>query len=488
MGELQSSDTIELFPNRIKNAWWENKFDFWQMNSGQLSLAEDEKGLSNLVIDSTVSSQMRQRIALKPKHTYFLTFEIKVVRYVRGVFGVYFNGKFENCTSDIGLRRQSRNGEYETVLSLLKTTDEWQQPKSIFVGSLGSADGAGSIRKLSLYDLTEIYGSGNEPSAVDFYKNLPTFQDSQGAYVNVRELYSLLNSERNKVTTYKTDTIVIHPKNKSAIQLFIEEMNKKALMLGMKNTKFRNVNGFRANGQVTTVKDFMKLSLFATGFNELLNVWGAKEHEVDISGPNARKVTIETTVKHTELEEHYALLGGKTGTIGSDVLNVVALVLSETGEVYLASAFGASGSHGDNNRFLAIKQMVDNAERMEGRSELDNPETIKAGGILKVPKGNPFFYTNQTVELFYGFNENKRVEPASMVKVMTAILLLENMDTLHTRVRLVESDILGGSGPKLMVNDCISLLDLLYLLMLPSSNTAAKVIARVVGQKLLTME
>ena len=112
-------------------------------------------------------------------------------------------------------------------------------------------------------------------------------------------------------------------------------------------------------------------------------------------------------------------------------------------------------------------------------------QNVKSGGIIKVPKGNPFFYTNQSLPLVYGLNEEKEVEIASLVKLMTAVLLLENEKNLRHRVTLVPGDILGGSGPKLLPGDKISLVDLLHLAMLPSSNTAAKVIARIVGQQLL---
>lgn len=474
-----------LIPNHLKNSWWEKELESWTVNSGQVTIEEDEFGFSNLTIDSEISSQVKQRLLLQPGHIYFFSFEVKVIRYIKGLFGVYFSGKFTNSLSDIGLRRKSVNGEYETIISTLKASKDWQQPKSIFVGSIGSANGTGQIRRMSLYDLTEVYGSGNEPSAAEFYHLLPQLQDAGGIKLNSKEVFSLLlPPKRTK------GNIVVDPVKKDVFKVFIDEMNKKAKLLGMHQTKFKNVNGFRASGQVTTVKELLKLGLYATGFNELMKIWGKKEHEVTIFGKQSRKIRIETTVKNAELEEKYMLLGGKTGTIGSEIFNVLTLIADSHNEVYLAAVLGASGSKGDQARFSAIKDLVNIAHSIEkpDKSSSLNLQNVKSGGIIRVPKGNPFFYTNQTVPLIYGMNEEQEVETASLVKLMTAILLLENRKTLQQRVTVEPGDILGGSGPKLLSGDRISLFDLLHLAMLPSSNTAAKVIARTVGQQLLLDE
>lgn len=471
----------QFIPNLLENSWWEKDLVNWTINSGQVTLEEDDAGFLNLTADSEISSQVKQRLSLRPRHMYFLMFDVKVTRYHKGLFGVYFNGKFKNSVSDIGLRRKSKNGEYETIISTLEASEDWMQPRSIFVGSIGSASGAGRIRRLSLYDLTEVFGNGNEPSAVEFYKILPKLQDAKGVTLNSKEVFSALLPQRRL-----REGIVVYQK-KDAIKLFIDEMNKKAKLLGMKKTTFKNVNGFRAAGQVTTAKDLLKLGLYATGFNELLQVWGKKEHEVTILGEHSRKLIIETTVKNSDLEEKCILLGGKTGTIGSEIFNVLTLITDYDNDIYLAVALGAMG---DQHRFSAIKELFDIACSVEKHNKISSfeLENVKSRGIIKIPKGNPFFYVNQSIPMIYGMNEDKKVEIASLVKIMTAILLLENNKNLYQYVTLESSDILGGSGPKLLPGDKISLLDLLHLAMLPSSNTAAKVIARVVGKQLLLDE
>ncbi|MBO0410497.1 serine hydrolase [Enterococcus hulanensis] len=469
---------LSSIPNQIKNAWWNDGLQNWPINSGQVSIVEDELGFPNLTMDSTFSSQVNQKLELHPGHTYFLIFDVKVVKYLRGLFGVYFNGAFNNCDSGIGLRRKSKNGDYETVIINLEASKDWHQSRNMFVGSIGSANGAGQIRKLSLYDLTELYGSGNEPSAMEFYKVLPALQASEATYLTDKDIFSFLLSRKSV-----SNNVINGQTKKDPVKVFIDEMNKKAMALGLSQTSFKNVNGFRAKGQMTTVKDFLKLGLFATGFNELLNIWGKKKHEMIISGHNSRSLTIKTTVQNSELEQQYMLLGGKTGTVGGEILNVTALVSDESNNLYLSVIFGAKR---DKDRFEAVRRIVDMAKLTDsvGKTELFNFPNAETAGIIKIPNGNPFFYTNQPIKLICEKNPEKEIEPASLVKIMTAILLLENIKDLRQVITLIPSDIIGGSGPELIAGDQVSLLDILHLLLLPSSNTAAKVIARVVGEKL----
>lgn len=83
----------------------------------------------------------------------------------------------------------------------------------------------------------------------------------------------------------------------------------------------------------------------------------------------------------------------------------------------------------------------------------------------------------------YGKNENKRVPMASTTKIMTAIVLLENLGasknlTLDTQVEVCkEAGAIGGSRLGLKTGNKVTVNDLLYGLMLCSGNDAAIQIA-----------
>lgn len=85
--------------------------------------------------------------------------------------------------------------------------------------------------------------------------------------------------------------------------------------------------------------------------------------------------------------------------------------------------------------------------------------------------------------VLYGKNENQQVPMASTTKIMTAIVLLENLGVnnnlaLDTEVEVCkEAAVVGGSRLGLKTGDKVSVNDLLYGLMLCSGNDAAIQIA-----------
>lgn len=91
-------------------------------------------------------------------------------------------------------------------------------------------------------------------------------------------------------------------------------------------------------------------------------------------------------------------------------------------------------------------------------------------------------YDRKSGNIIWGKNENKRTAMASTTKIMTAIVLLENVQDLNEIVTISQKSAgTGGSRLGLKVNDKITLNDLLYGLMLKSGNDAAVAIAERVG-------
>lgn len=71
--------------------------------------------------------------------------------------------------------------------------------------------------------------------------------------------------------------------------------------------------------------------------------------------------------------------------------------------------------------------------------------------------------------------------PGSTVKLMTAIVALTVLDDLELELTVGAGDLRRGSGKNLLENDSLSVWDALHDLLLPSSNTAAAVVARTAG-------
>lgn len=85
----------------------------------------------------------------------------------------------------------------------------------------------------------------------------------------------------------------------------------------------------------------------------------------------------------------------------------------------------------------------------------------------------------------YEENADARMYPASTTKIMTALLVLERVSDLSTVVTMEEVDFEGvtydASVAGFLVDEEVTVLDLLYGLMLPSGNEAARALARIVA-------
>lgn len=77
----------------------------------------------------------------------------------------------------------------------------------------------------------------------------------------------------------------------------------------------------------------------------------------------------------------------------------------------------------------------------------------------------------------YSYNESQRVPMASLTKIMTAILAIENDDLTSTYTVSKKAATVGENAMGLTAGEKITLSELLYGLMLPSGNDAAEAIA-----------
>jgi D-alanyl-D-alanine endopeptidase (penicillin-binding protein 7) len=88
-------------------------------------------------------------------------------------------------------------------------------------------------------------------------------------------------------------------------------------------------------------------------------------------------------------------------------------------------------------------------------------------------------YNPATGKVLYEENSTDERSIASITKVMTAIVFLENATDLNEEVTIVRSDTLRASTTYLRVNDRVRVSDLLHLLLIPSDNAAARALARI---------
>ena len=95
---------------------------------------------------------------------------------------------------------------------------------------------------------------------------------------------------------------------------------------------------------------------------------------------------------------------------------------------------------------------------------------------------NAIIYDRTTKTVIWGKDETREVPMASTTKIMTAIVMLENITNLNEEIIVCKkAAAIGGSRLGLKTGDTISYEDLLYGLLLCSGNDAATQIAISVG-------
>jgi D-alanyl-D-alanine endopeptidase (penicillin-binding protein 7) len=106
---------------------------------------------------------------------------------------------------------------------------------------------------------------------------------------------------------------------------------------------------------------------------------------------------------------------------------------------------------------------------------------IDAGGDLvpDVRAAAAIIYNPETNEVLWEEHSLSQRSIASITKVMTAVVFLENDPDLTQSVTVTRSDVLRASTTYLKVNDRLTVDDLLHLLLIPSDNAAARALARI---------
>jgi serine-type D-Ala-D-Ala endopeptidase (penicillin-binding protein 7) len=91
-------------------------------------------------------------------------------------------------------------------------------------------------------------------------------------------------------------------------------------------------------------------------------------------------------------------------------------------------------------------------------------------------------YDPETNEILWEENSQSQRSIASITKVMTATVFLENIPDVTQQVTIAKSDVFQASTTHLRANDQLTVDDLLHLLLIASDNAAARALARVSPQ------
>ena len=273
---------------------------------------------------------------------------------------------------------------------------------------------------------------------------------------------------------------------KDCLDAFCARMNEKAKQLGLKSSEFVDPTGI---GNLSTAYDIMILLQHARKNPVIWQVLTTDNYTANIQGAEPRQYTFESKTRlgknYQCLRDHYELLGGKGGSLYTPhIYNLATIIKADGAEGELACVVMKSVDAGDGpqNRFEATKQAIDAALKVLSGQQ---PDEVCAQSALVCTAADEVGNSST----IYQKNITDVIKPASMTKLLTAMIVLENISDLNTPITVTQQmiDLLpkGFYAKDFKDGDSASLIDMLYALMLPSSNAAAFVLGCNVGAMLL---
>ena len=272
-------------------------------------------------------------------------------------------------------------------------------------------------------------------------------------------------------------------------QLYLREgkklkLNKftKAVKLKCKKIRLKNSNFTVPSGSTvfsfqskTTCRDMMEIMKVAYDNEFLRNLWKNKEYVVNIAGDNRRIEKITTTVKDNEFEQHYKILGGKTGTlalVGHELLICnLAIVTEIDNQPIIAVVMNIDSPE---NRFSVTKEILDYAKGQTTELNINKSTAYIVCGIRE----------NGEINIICEKNADKKYHSASLAKIITALTALDYVENLNEIIKIHKTDLFRGSGAIFRENDEITFEDAIKCMMLCSSNQAAQAVARTITEKI----
>lgn len=259
------------------------------------------------------------------------------------------------------------------------------------------------------------------------------------------------------------------------LNAFTKAVERKSQEIGLENSNFTVPSGstvFSFQSR-TTCRDMMKIMKLAYENELLRELWKNNEYVINILGDNKREEKITTTVQNNEFEEHYKILGGKTGTlalVGNKLLICnLAIVTEIHNQPVIAVAMNIDSPE---KRFSVMKQVLDYA-----KGEIKQLNINKTTAYIVCSVGD-----NGEHSIICEKNADVKYHSASLAKIITTLTALDYIENVNEKINFHKTDLFHGSGAIFFENDIITFEDAIKCMMLCSSNQAAQAVARKVTE------
>src|SRR4029079_17123219 len=155
--------------------------------------------------------------------------------------------------------------------------------------------------------------------------------------------------------------------------------------------------------------------------------------------------------------------------------------------VHKKTAYSASASKARKSRLASARASARarEASRLKALAQLRDAMTPRfkedpASGemVPDVRAAAAIVFDPETGKILYEENDKDQRSIASITKVMTALVFLEDTPDLSQEITIQRSDVYAASTTYLKANDKISYSELLHLMLIASDNAAARALAR----------
>lgn len=433
--------------------------------------------------------------------TYYVAARFKVDEYTQGRMGV-------QSTQSIYAPKESTLGAWVTVSSYLQRTTEYSGASYIGAMKESGTGGAqpilrGYIDNVCVLDLTAIFGEGAEPGKE-----------------KMDELYALYLAALEGRSINGSFTIASLPDAgelpaEECLYRFKRAMNAKATYIGMSGSSFISPSGLALTGtddpflqnNYGTAADMMKLGLACFSSEKLMQILRVYSYNGITS--LVRGGALESAI--AEAQYHYyggkggSLTGSASGQEGHGILNFVALCAAGDYNFVVSILGEWLYDEGGSKKFVsplvvdaleAVYTKLTRGTAVVGealQAAIDREEYPVSVAACAIPAGSESawaMYGGASVldgAVSWSSTPDATHALASVTKLLTALVVLDNVHDLNERVTIKASDNVGGSGTALGEGESCTYNDLLHLMLMESNNCAATALGRAVGERLLRL-
>lgn len=433
-------------------------------------------GPSSMRIDATASSQYKYK-TIEKNHKYYYAAQVSVERYAAGYLGLGtgYEDQYDKMAAAINYVTDG----FVTVSNYYAHTST---AISFYIGSMSSADLTGNIDSIVLIDLTNLE-----------VLTQPTKEQLDTLYEEFIKLYNGQTIRKNKKDSLAFEGVTVG--YNTARTTFYSALKTKTQSLNMKySSTFQNASGLSSGSGKVTIQDLVQLGIMAQSNETISDIWGVSTYTLKNQVNNSTQEITSTVTSGTyskNLSDYYDILGGKTGS--TTVYNlVIAVKNKETGMTFVGAVSSDTADSESSNRFSNAKILFDIATRLatDRNADISDLETqLKSNraSVCIMPEDPENYLTEDLFESEYHLYTKGKDDVfmyASTQKVLSVLTALDYIDDLDEVVTIIASDIQSGSGPTMTAGSQYTIRDLLYAMMLPSSNTSAEVIARIAGTEI----